>query len=95
MSAEAQADEDTVPHLARGVRLHYDEVRSAWVLLAPERLFQPDDVALEVLRLVDGERSVRAIIDSLASRYQAPRALIAADVVTMLQNLNGRGAISL
>ena len=95
MSSEVQLDEESVPKFAPGVRLRYDEVRSAWVLLAPERLFQPDDVALEILKLVDGERSVRAITDSLANRFQAARAVIAADVAAMLRNLHQRGALSL
>ena len=55
----------SVPRLPRGVRLSHDQARERWLLLAPERIFEPNDVALAVLRLVDGERSVQAICEEL------------------------------
>jgi pyrroloquinoline quinone biosynthesis protein D len=72
-----------------------DAVRGGWVVLAPERLFMPDEHALAVLQLVDGVRSVGAIVDHLAATYDAPRALIAGDVAAMLQDLAEKGAIRL
>jgi pyrroloquinoline quinone biosynthesis protein D len=77
----------TVLCFAPHVRFRFDEVRQAWVVLAPERLLLPDEQAVEILRLVDGERNVDTMIDELARRYEAPRELIAADVVAMLQDL--------
>jgi pyrroloquinoline quinone biosynthesis protein D len=88
-------DEAAVPCFPPGVRLREDAVRGGWVVLAPERLFMPDEHALAVLQLVDGMRSVRAIVDTLAGRYDAPRALIAGDVAAMLQDLAAKGAIRL
>jgi pyrroloquinoline quinone biosynthesis protein D len=85
--------EDTVPRLAAGVKFRHDAVRGTWVLLAPERLFQPDETAVEVLKLIDGERSLGAITDALAARYQAPRAVIAKDVADLVQDLSERGAL--
>ncbi len=87
--------EDAVPTYAPGVRMRHDAVRGGWVVLAPERLFVPDEHAAEVLRLVDGSRTVGRIVDDLASRYNAAREVIAADVVAMLQDLAGKGAIRL
>ena len=87
--------EETVPKLAAGVRFRFDQVRSTWVLLAPERLFQPDEIAVEILKLVDGQRTLGTITDTLAARYEAPRTVIAADVATMLQELSDRGALQL
>jgi pyrroloquinoline quinone biosynthesis protein D len=87
--------EDTVPKLATGVKFRFDQVRGAWVLLAPERLFQPDEIAVEILKLVDGQRTVGGIADTLALRFEAPRALIAADVAALLQDLGDRGALRL
>jgi pyrroloquinoline quinone biosynthesis protein D len=69
------------------VRFRFDETRKAWVVLAPERLLLPDEQAVEILRLVDGERDVDAIIDELAGRFEASREVIAGDVLTMLQDL--------
>ena len=62
--------------------------------MAPERMFVPDEIALEVLRLVDGQRDEARIIDLLAERFAAPRDVIAADVRNMLQDLAQRGALT-
>jgi pyrroloquinoline quinone biosynthesis protein D len=87
-------DTARIPCLARGVKFRFDGVREAWVLLAPERLFLPDAPAVEVLKLVDGARDVGAIADDLAARYDAPREVIAADVVAMLHDLAAKGALT-
>lgn len=84
-----------VPSFNRGFRLRHDEVRDAWVVLAPERLFMLDEHAAEVLRLVDGKRSLAEIADTLAAKYNAPAAEIATDVDAMLRDLVGKGAIQL
>ena len=88
-------DEAAVPGFAVGVKFRFDRVRDSWVVLAPERLFVPDAHAVEILRLVDGQRSLGGIIDSLAGRFDAPRAVIARDVVDVLHELADRGAIRL
>jgi len=85
----------SIPAFHRGFRLRHDAVRNAWVILAPERLFLLDEPAVEVLKLVDGARSVSDIIDALAARFDAPRAAIATDVEAMLQDLADKGAIRL
>ena len=46
-------DAAAIPRLARGVKLREDAVRGRWIVLAPERMFVPDEIALEVLRLPD------------------------------------------
>lgn len=85
--------EDSVPTLARGTRLRYDEARQRWVLLVPERVMAPDEIAVEILQLCDGQRSVADIIDQLAAAYAAPRDEIGADVIAMLQDLAGSGFV--
>ncbi|TPG61130.1 pyrroloquinoline quinone biosynthesis peptide chaperone PqqD [Roseomonas nepalensis] len=84
----------TVLRLARGMRLREDTARGRWVVMGPERLFVPDEIALEILRLLDGARSVDAIVDSLAARYDAPRDAIGNDVTALLQDLAGRGVVA-
>jgi pyrroloquinoline quinone biosynthesis protein D len=92
----AAAETDLVPAFAAGVRFRHDAVRQAWVVLAPERLFLPDEQAVEILQLVDGNRSLGAIVDTLASRYQgAPRDVIAADVSAMLRDLAEKNVLRL
>jgi pyrroloquinoline quinone biosynthesis protein D len=81
------------PHFAPGVRLHHDKARERWVVMAPERMFVPDETALEVLRMVDGARDIDAIIDALAAKFDAPRDVIAADVRAMIEDLVVRGAL--
>jgi len=88
-------DDSAVPTLARGVKFRFDDVRGSWVLLAPERLFVPDEPAVAILKLVDGVRTLGAIIDDLAARFDAPRDLIARDVRAMLGDLAEKGAIRL
>ena len=84
----------SVPRLARGMRLREDAARGRWVVMAPERLFVPDETALEVLRLVDGTRSVDGIVDDLAARYDAPRQEILQDVLGLLEDLAEKGVIA-
>ena len=75
------------PRLAPGVRLHFDKTRDAWVLLCPERVIEAEGSASEVLKLCDGQRTLDAIIDELAAKFTADRALIAQDVTDMLRDL--------
>ncbi len=82
------------PRFAPGVRLHHDKARDRWVVMAPERMFVPDETALEVLRLVDGARDVDAVVDALAAKFDAPRDVIAVDVRAMLEDLVARGALT-
>jgi pyrroloquinoline quinone biosynthesis protein D len=83
----SQVEGVSVVRFAPHAKFRFDEVRQAWIVLAPERLLLPDEQAIEILQLVDGERTVDTIIDELARRYEAPRDVIAADVVKMLQDL--------
>ena len=86
---------EAIPSFCRGFRLRYDEVRGAWVVLAPERVFVLDEHAAEVMKIVDGRRSVADMVEMLANKYNAPPAEIASDVDAMLQDLVGKGAIRL
>ena len=83
----SELDGGMVLHFPPHVKFRFDERRQAWILLAPERLLLPDEQAVEILKLVDGLRSVDAIIDELAGQFDAPRPEIAADVLPLLQDL--------
>jgi len=93
--APGAPDERAVPAFGVGVKFRFDQVRDRWVVLAPERLFIPDAPAVEILKLVDGQRSLGAIVDDLAGRFTAPRAQIATDVAAMLSDLADRGVVRL
>lgn len=86
-------DERTRPILPRYVRLHHDAGRGRWVLLAPERIVSPDEIAVEVLRLCDGSRTVGGLADLLAESYAASRDEILADITHLLQDMADSGYI--
>jgi pyrroloquinoline quinone biosynthesis protein D len=95
MSERPQVGDDSVPALARGVRLRFDQARSAWVLLAPERVLMPDEIAVEILKRCDGKATVRAIVDDLARTFEAEPAQVAGDVRGFLQDLADKGTVTL
>ena len=86
--------ETSRPVLPRHARLKFDETRKVWVILAPERVLAPDEIAVEVLQLCDGQRHVADIVDALAAKYAAPREAISADVIAMLQDLADKGFLA-
>ena len=93
-SRNISVSEASRPVLPRHAKLKFDETRQRWVILAPERVLAPDDIAVEVLQLCDGIRSVEAMIDQLAAKYVADREAIAADVIAMLQDLADKGFLA-
>lgn len=84
---------DTRPKLPTYLKLRHDAGRGRWVILAPERVLTPNDNAVAILKLCDGQRSVMDIAAELATEYQAPAEIIQADVITMLQDLADKGYI--
>lgn len=94
MSADpSPLSEDAVPRLGRGVRLKHDTVRDNWVLLAPERMFALDPVAVEIVKRIDGETSLAGIVDDLTSTFAAERSRILADVRNFLAALIEKRAV--
>ena len=93
-SRNISVSEASRPVLPRHAKLKFDETRQRWVILAPERVLAPDDIAVEVLQLCDGVRSVEQMIDQLAEKYTADRGAIAVDVIAMLQDLADKGFLT-
>lgn len=85
---------ETCAVLPRYVRLQFDRIRERWLLLAPERILIPDDIAVEVMQLCDGERSVSNVVTVLAEKYNAPASEIMRDVQAMLQDLADKGFLT-
>jgi len=81
------------PELPRHIKLRHDAGRGKWLVLAPERVFEPDDIAVAVLKLCDGVRTVDDIVAELAKEYNAPKEEIVSDVVAMLQDLADKGVV--
>jgi pyrroloquinoline quinone biosynthesis protein D len=82
------------PVLPRHAKLRFDETRQLWVILVPERVLVPDETAVEVLQLCDGERNVAEVVDVLAAKYAADRTAIATDVIAMLADLAEKGFLT-
>ena len=78
---------DAKPRLPRGVRLTHNEAQGGWVLLAPERIFKADAIAIEILKRCTGDATLSAIVDDLAAAFNAPRERIHADVSKLLLGL--------
>ncbi|MFW2392471.1 MAG: pyrroloquinoline quinone biosynthesis peptide chaperone PqqD [Alphaproteobacteria bacterium] len=84
---------ESKPQMPPYLKLRHDAGRGRWVLLAPERILTPDQIAVEVLQLCDGKRTVEDIAAKLAEEYSAPVDVIAKDVVELLQDLADKGYI--
>jgi pyrroloquinoline quinone biosynthesis protein D len=93
-SRNISVSEASRPVLPRHAKLRFDETRQRWVILAPERVLAPDEIAVEILQLCDGARSVAQMIDALAAKYTADRPAIGADVIAMLQDLADKGFLT-
>ena len=76
-----------IPCLPRGVRLHWDKLRETHVLLGPERALMLDQIAYEILRRVDGEKTGDAIFEDLAATFNAPLDQVRTDASALLTDL--------
>jgi pyrroloquinoline quinone biosynthesis protein D len=87
--------DDSVPRLPRGVRLVDSAAQGGMVLLAPERVFKPDAIALAILQRCDGKATVGQIADTLSAAYNAPRERVLADVKVLLGSLADKQLLEL
>ena len=86
---------EDVPSLPRHAKLRFDQSRKKWIINAPERVFELDDIAGEVMQLINGKDSLKRIIDKLLIKYEnAPREQVTDDVVVMLQSLADKGFLT-
>ncbi len=86
---------DARPRLPRGVRLAHNEAQGGWVLLAPERVFKADQIAVEIIKRCNGEATFDDIIDDLVKTYAAPREKIRADASALLRGLADKKLLEL
>ncbi len=66
--------------------MRFDPVRANFAVLGPERVYWPDGVTVDILKLCDGRRSISAIAGELAQSYTAPVETIQADVLEFIQS---------
>jgi pyrroloquinoline quinone biosynthesis protein D len=77
------------PALARKARLRYEEVRRTDLLLLPERVVKLNPSGAAILRLCDGQHTVRQIIHELESQFG--QASLENDVLEFLRNVSAQG----
>ena len=77
------------PKLAPGCRLH----PTADILLIPEGTLDLSGPARDILLLVDGRRTVGALIAELATQFEAAPVEIEQDVLSLLTRMQERGAL--
>ena len=86
---------DARPRLPHGVRLVHSEAQGGWVLLAPERVFKADAIAVEIIKRCTGEATLAEIADDLANTFSAPRERVLADMTAMLRSLADKKLLEL
>lgn len=84
---------ESKPGLPPHIKLRHDAGRGRWHVLAPERVFEPDPIAIEILKRCDGATTVAQIAADLAKEYNAPLQEILTDTISMLQELSDKGVI--
>ena len=85
---------DLVLKLPRHAKLRFDKARDKWIILAPERVFELDEIAHEVISRCDGDRTVGDVVNDLCKKFdQVDREVIMKDVVAMLQSLADKGFV--
>lgn len=92
---EARPSAEWVPRLPRGVRLRYDRARDRWVLLAPERIFELDEIGVEILKRCDGRTSAWELSDALALAFAAEPDEVRADVEAFLADFSDKRVLDL
>ena len=84
------------PSLARRARLRWDPTRGCHALLYPEGVLVLNPEAAEVIELIDGARTVEAIVDALSTAHpEATRETLDGDVRELLESLSARGFVKM
>ncbi|WP_238151831.1 MULTISPECIES: pyrroloquinoline quinone biosynthesis peptide chaperone PqqD [Xanthomonas] len=86
---------ESQPALRAGVRLQHDRTRDQWVLLAPERVVELDEIAQVVAQRFDGARSLAQIAQELAAEFDADAAEIEVDVIELTTTLHQKRLLRL
>ena len=94
MTERTIVSREIILKLPRHAKLRFDKARNKWIILAPERVFELDEIAYEVISRCDGERTVTDVVNELCLKFdQVEREVIMNDVVGMLQNLADKGFV--
>lgn len=82
-------DAGSRPRLVPKAMLKHDKVRDADLLLLPERVVKLNTSGAAILRLCDGSRTVRELVDRLEEEFGATG--LTDDVLTFLRDARDQG----
>lgn len=88
-----EVDLEATPALVAKAMLRHDKVRDTELLLLPERVVRLNDSGAAILRLCDGTRTVRGVVDQLQRDFGV--ADLTGDVLTFLARARGHGWVVL
>ena len=80
---------DSTPALASMFRLQWEEVQQSWVLLYPEGMVKLNGSAGEIIKRLDGQKNVTALIAALEKDFEATG--LQNDVLAFLEIANKQG----
>jgi len=74
---------DSVPQVAPTKRLQWEEAQNCWVILYPEGMIKLNSSSAEIMKRIDGRRTVGEIIDELKTAF--PGAELEGDVYAFME----------
>jgi len=80
---------DSCPQIASMFRLQWEEVQQSWVLLYPEGMVKLNGSAGEIMRRLNGEKTVRTLIADLEMDFGT--AGLESDVLAFLEIAQQQG----
>ena len=89
MPERLAVDETTILEIVRHFRLQWEPAQQSHVLLFPEGMIKLSGSAGEIMKRVDGEASVGAVVADLQRAY--PGAELRDDVVQFLEEAHAKG----
>lgn len=81
--------DERIPSLRRGYRFQWEPAQQGHVLLYPEGMIKLNDSAAQILKEVDGQRSVAQITDELVRRFPEVDG-VAEDILEFLEVAHAR-----
>ena len=94
MNDHAHVLYDASLRIAPGYRMQWESAQNSHVLLFPEGMITLNPTASEILQYCDGTRTVRQVLDELASKYPEGGAELETDVLEFLEYAYDRGWIA-
>ena len=87
-----EIDINSIPAIAHMFRFQWEEAQNCYVVLYPEGMVKLSGSAGEIMKRVDGNTSVDAIINDISNAFDG--ADVKDDVIKFLETAYGNGWIS-